>query len=49
MRCLKTAGLPFVVAIALAASPLSAQDGPVRDAFWGSVGGGVGFNLTENS
>jgi len=49
MRCLKTAGLPFVVAIVLAASPLSAQDGPVRDGFWGSVGGGVGFNLTENS
>ena len=49
MRCLKTTGLAFIVALVFVAPPLTAQDGPVRDGFWGSVGGGVGFNLTENS
>lgn len=49
MRCLKTTGLPSIVALVFVASPLTAQDRPVRDGFWGSVGGGVGFNLTENS
>ena len=48
MRCLKTVVLSLVVGLAFMASPLEAQDA-VRDGFWGSVGGGVGFNLTENS
>lgn len=48
MRDLKTAGLSLVAALAFAASPLHGQE-RAREGLWGSVGGGYGFNLTENS
>ena len=48
MRCAGTLGLSLAVGLVVAASPLQAQEA-LRDGFWGSVGGGVGFNLTENS
>jgi hypothetical protein len=48
MRVIGTAGLSLVVAFAVTASPLQGQERS-REGFWGSVGGGIGFNLTENS
>jgi hypothetical protein len=47
MRYLRMVGLSIALVLVLA-SPLDAQE-RVRDGFWGGVGGGVGFNLTENS
>lgn len=49
MSRLHRVGLPLIVAVVYAASPLLAQDDPVREGFWASIGGGIGFNLTENS
>jgi len=48
MRSLKTIGVSLVAGLVLTAVPLEAQEA-VRDGFWGSVGGGVGYNLTEDS
>jgi hypothetical protein len=48
MRYFRMVGLSVAVGLVFTASPLDAQE-RVRDGFWGGVGGGVGFNLTENS
>jgi hypothetical protein len=38
----------LILAIVLSVERADAQD-RVREGFWGSIGGGAGFNLTENS
>ena len=48
MRGLRTGVLCGIACLALTASPLDAQERS-REGFWGAFGGGVGFNLTENS
>lgn len=48
MRRAMTVGSWSVFFIMFWVAPLAAQDGPARDGMWGSIGGGVGFNLTEN-
>ena len=49
MCWLKTIGASFVFTLAVVATPLAAQDGHRHEGLWGSLGAGVGFNLTENS
>ena len=48
MLGLRSGVLCGLACLALTASPLEAQERS-REGFWGAVGGGVGFNLTENS
>jgi hypothetical protein len=48
MRYSRAAGLLLMIAVVLTVSPLQGQERS-REGFWGSAGGGVGFNLTENS
>ncbi|MEE8572383.1 MAG: hypothetical protein V3T20_03900 [Gemmatimonadota bacterium] len=49
MRWLRRFAGSAILALAFAVAPLAAQDGHQHEGMWGSLGAGVGFNLTENS
>ena len=49
MRWMRRLAGAAVMALVFAAAPLAAQDGHRHEGLWGSLGAGVGLNLSENS
>jgi len=49
MRWMRRLAGAAVLALVFAAAPLAAQDGQRHEGWWGSLGAGVGLNLSENS